>query len=148
ARSRVGGAITSYAPVSSVSRSPLGSCIGTTRSAGVFDGSGDLWDCLAKSGTLEIVSSRQQRPSGLSFKSLMTHRESNVRRKIQTALRESRDAFALTDLARTRDGYVLKFSRGMVRVVRRCPTAVLDDDVQLAALLARVRRNFAVVAPS
>lgn len=78
----------------------------------------------------------------------MTHRESNVRRKIQTALRESRDAFALTDLARTRDGYVLKFSRGMVRLVRSCPTAVLDDDVQLAALLARVRRNFAVVAPS
>ena len=143
-----GRAITSYAPVSSVSRSPLRSCIGKTRSAGVFDGSGVLWDGLATSGTLEIVSSRQQRPSGLSFKSLMTHRESNVRRKIQTTLSEHREAFALADLARTRDGYVLKFSRGMVRLVRSCPMAVLDDDVQLAALLARVRRNFAVVAPS
>jgi hypothetical protein len=78
----------------------------------------------------------------------MTHRKRTVRRKIQTALSEHREAFALTDLARTRDGYVLKFSRGMVRLVRSCPTAVLDDHAQLAALLARVHRDFDVVAPS
>lgn len=78
----------------------------------------------------------------------MTHRESHVRRKIETALSEHREAFALTDLTRTRDGYVLKFSRGMVMVVRSCPTAVLDDDARLAALLAQVQRDFDVVEPS
>ena len=78
----------------------------------------------------------------------MTHRESNIRRKIQTTLSEHREAFALADRARTRDGYVLKFSRGMVMLVRSCPMAVLDDDAQLAALLARVHRDFDVVDPS
>ena len=78
----------------------------------------------------------------------MTHRENHVRRKIETALSEHRKAFALTDLARTRDGYVLKFSRGRVMVVRSCPTAVLDDDAQVAALLAQVRRDFDIVEPS
>jgi len=75
----------------------------------------------------------------------MTHCKSYVRRKIETALSEHRKAFALTDLARTRDGYVLKFSRGMVMVVRSCPTAVLDDETELASLLAQVHRDFDVV---
>jgi len=78
----------------------------------------------------------------------MTHLDSYVRRKIETALSEHRETFALTDLARTRDGYVLKFSRGMVMVVRSCPTAVLDDDAHWAALLAQVHRDFDVVEPS
>ena len=78
----------------------------------------------------------------------MTHRKSNVLRKSKTALSARRDAFALTDLARTRDGYVLKFSRGMVMVVRSCPMAVLDDDARFAALLAQVHRDFDVVEPS
>jgi len=121
--------------------------VGKTRKVG-FDGSGVLWDGLATRGTLEIVRDRQQRLSGLALKSPMTHRESNVRRKIQTTLSEHREAFALADLARTRDGYVLKFSRGMVMLVRSCPMAVLDDDAQLAALLARVHRDFDVVDPS
>jgi len=78
----------------------------------------------------------------------MTHRKSNVRRKIEAALSQQREPFALTDLARTHDDYVLKFSRGGVMVVRSCPRAVLDDDAQLAALLARVHRDFDVVDPS
>jgi len=68
--------------------------------------------------------------------------------EIETTLSEHREEFALTDLARTRDGYVSKFSRGMVMVVRSCPAAVLDDDTELAALLAQVHRDFDVVEPS
>jgi len=75
-----------------------------------------------------------------------THRARNVRRKLETALRARRDTFALTDLERTRDGYVLKFSRGIVILVRRCRISVLRDDAQLASLLTAVRRDFELVA--
>jgi len=55
------------------------------------------------------------------------------------------DTFALTDLERTRDGYVLKFSRGIVILVRRCRRSVLRDDAQLASMLTAVRRDFELV---
>ena len=127
--------------------SPEPRLVGTTRKVGGFN-AGVSWEGLATSGTLEMVRDRQQRLGVLSFKSPMTPRESHVRRKIETTLSEHREAFALTDLARTHDGYVVKFSRGMVMVVRSCPTAVLDDDAQLAALLAQVHLDFDVVEPS
>ena len=74
-----------------------------------------------------------------------THRKRNARRKLEAALRTRRDTFALTDLERTRDGYVLKFSRDIVILVRRCRASVLRDDAQLAALLTAVRRDFELV---
>ena len=129
-------------------RSPTRRLFGKTHKVGGFDGSGVRWDGLATSSTLEIVGNQQQRLGGPSFNSSMTHRKSNVRQKIETALSQHREPFALTDLARTRDGYVLKFSGGRVMVVRGCPTAVLDDDAQVAALLAQVHRDFDVVEPS
>src|SRR5437899_10906124 len=77
-----GRAITSYAPVSSVTRSPLRSCIGKTRSAGGFDGSGVLWGGVGTRGMLEVVCRRQQRLGGLALKSPMTRPESHARRKL------------------------------------------------------------------
>jgi hypothetical protein len=77
-----------------------------------------------------------------------TNREGDVRRKIECALARRREAFALSHLAWTDDGYTVKFGQGIVILVRTAvDDSVIEDDVRLDKLLDGIRSDFRVFAP-
>jgi hypothetical protein len=77
-----------------------------------------------------------------------THREGDVRRRIESALVRRRERFALSHLARTANGYTVKFDQGIVILVRTAvDDSVIEDEARLNKLLNRVRRDFRIFDP-
>jgi hypothetical protein len=77
-----------------------------------------------------------------------THREGDVRRKIESALVRRGEGFALSHLAWTANGYTVKFSQGIVILVRTAvDDNVIEDEARLNKLLDGVRREFRAFDP-
>ena len=77
-----------------------------------------------------------------------THREGDVRRKIESALVRRGERFALSHLAWTANGYTVKFSQGIVILVRTAvDDSVIEDEAGLNTLLDGVRREFRAFDP-
>jgi len=77
-----------------------------------------------------------------------THREGDVRRKIESALVRRRERFALSLLAWTPNGYTVKFEQGIVILVRTAlDDSVIEDEARLNKLLDGVRRDFQTFDP-
>ena len=77
-----------------------------------------------------------------------THREGDVRRKIKSALVRRGERFALSHLAWTANGYTVKFSQGIVILVRTAvDDSVIEDEAGLNTLLDGVRREFRAFDP-
>ena len=75
--------------------------------------------------------------------------EAAVREVIEVAIARRREVFALSDLARTADGYSVKFRLGVVDVVRTAIAAdVFHDLLRLDTMLDGVRHTFQALASS
>ena len=75
-------------------------------------------------------------------------REGDVRRKIESALVRRREAFVLSHLAWTDNGYSVKFGQGTVILVRTVvDNSVIDDEARLDKLLDGLRSDFRVFDP-
>ena len=85
--------------------------------------------------------------AGTVFMSTGTNREGDVRRKIVSALGRRREAFALSHLAWTANGYTVKFDQGIVILVRTADDSVIEDEARLNKLLDEVRRDFRAFDP-
>jgi hypothetical protein len=86
--------------------------------------------------------------AGTVFMSTGTNREGDVRRKIESALVQRREAFALSHLAWTANGYTVKFGQGIVILVRTAvDDSVIEDEVRLDKLLDGIRSDFRAFDP-
>jgi hypothetical protein len=86
--------------------------------------------------------------AGTVFMSTGTNREGDVRRKIESALVQRREAFALSHLAWTANGYTVKFGQGIVILVRTAvDDSVIEDEVRLDKLLDGIRSDFRAFNP-
>ena len=74
-----------------------------------------------------------------------THREDDVRRKIESALVRRRERFALSHLTSTANGYMVKFDQGIVILVRTAVgDSVIEDEARLNKLLDGIRSDFRI----
>jgi hypothetical protein len=72
-----------------------------------------------------------------------TNQEGDVWRKIEAELVRRKEAFALSDLVSTPDGYIVKFRHGIVDIFRTFVDRVaFEDQVRLDQLLDGVRGDF------
>jgi hypothetical protein len=66
----------------------------------------------------------------------------DAQRRIERAIAQRHDEFALSEIQSTPDGYTLKFRQSIVVIVRtRIGNAVLADDNRLESFLNEVRRD-------
>ena len=77
-----------------------------------------------------------------------TPREDDLRRKIESALVRRGEAFTLSHLAWTDNGYTVKFDQGIMILVRTAvDDNVTEDEARLNKLLDEVRRDFRAFDP-
>jgi hypothetical protein len=77
-----------------------------------------------------------------------TNREGEVRRRIESALVQRREAFALSHLAWTANGYTVKIGQGVVILVRTAVSdSVIGDEARLDKLLDGIRGDFRAFDP-
>jgi hypothetical protein len=86
--------------------------------------------------------------AGTVLMGIGTNREGDVRRKIESALVRRREAFTLSHLAWTANGYTVKFGQGIVILVRTAvDDSVIEDEARLDKLLDGVRGDFRAFDP-
>ena len=78
----------------------------------------------------------------------MSRRTGSTPRKIESALVRRREAFALSYLAWTANGYAVKFGQGVMVLVRTAvDDSVIEDEARLDKLLDGVRGDFRAFDP-
>lgn len=75
-------------------------------------------------------------------------RDDNVKQRLEAAIARRKDEFALSYLAWTADGYIVKFRLGVVDVVRTAVGAHgVEDSSRMDRMLDGVRLTFQSLIP-